>query len=783
MFQIKNGTIKLSVRSFVEFLCQSGDIDNRFGGISDKAAMEAGSKAHRKIQKSMGPEYQSEVPLKLCLTGEKYSVAIEGRADGIFPQEDLIYIDEIKGTYKDIRYITEPICVHKAQAMCYGYFFALRESIDKIGIRNTYVNLETEELKFFEEIFTIEELKIWFNNLYTELQKWGDYLWEHQNIRDTSIKNLDFPFEYREGQRNLAVSVYKCISQEKNLFIQAPTGVGKTISTIYPSVKIMGEGMTNKIFYLTAKTITRTAAEDAYKVLRDKGLVFKSATITAKDKLCFLESEEGPECNPIACPYAKGHYDRVNEAVYDIIMHEDVISRQKIEEYAIKHKVCPFEFGLDVTYWVDGIICDYNYVFDPHVYLKRYFSEGSKRDYVFLVDEAHNLVDRAREMYSASIVKEDFLVIKRLVADKSKKLANALERCNKNMLEYKRECHEGYSIIPSEDFFALNMLRLSDELTSFMEKNRDFPYMKELSEFFFKVKHYNEIHEELDDNYLIYTEHTKEGFMLRLFCINPSGNLVRRIDYGKNAVFFSATLLPVNYYKELLSGNQEDYAIYAHSIFDTDKRLLLVAGDVTSRYTRRNEKEFEKVHQYILKITKSKEGNYMVFFPSYKYLEEVYKLCQKDEGVEYIVQNSRMTEQDKEAFLKSFDKPGEKSLVGMCVMGGVFSEGIDLKKDSLIGVVVVGTGIPSIDTRQQLLKCYFDEHQRNGYEYAYTYPGMNKVLQAAGRVIRTEEDRGVIALLDDRFLTLTYRNLFPREWEQYKVINIESVQEEILDFW
>ncbi len=783
MLQIKNGTMKLSVRSFVEFLCQSGNIDNRFSGISDKAAMEAGSKAHRKIQKSMGPEYKSEVPLKLCVPGDNYEVVIEGRADGIFPQEDLIYIDEIKGTYKDVHYISEAVYVHKAQAMCYGYFYCVKEQLKKIGIRNTYVNLETEEQKYFEEIFTYEELEAWFLKLLAELRKWGDYLVEHEKVRNESIKDLNFPFEYREGQRNLAVSVYKAISQEKNLFIQAPTGVGKTISTIFPAVKTMGEELSEKIFYLTAKTITRTAAEDAYAILRKEGLVFKSATITAKEKICFINEGEGCECNPVACPYAKGHFDRVNDAVYDIVTNEDVITRQKLEEYAKKHKVCPFEFGLDVTYWVDGIICDYNYVFDPHVFLKRYFSEGNKRDYVFLVDEAHNLVDRAREMYSASVIKEDFLLIKRLIGDKNKSLTSALERCNRDLLAYKRQCEGEYALVASEDMFALNMLRLGERISLFMEKNKDFPFMKELLEFFFKVKHYNDIHEELDDNYIVYTEHTPEGFMLKLFCVNPSKNLKRRVEYGKNAVFFSATLLPINYYKELLSGNTEDYAIYAHSVFDTKKRLLLIGKDVTSRYTKRNEKEFKKVHQYILKIAESKKGNYLVFFPSYKYMESVAEFCNEDDNIKYIIQSAKMTEQDKEDFLKVFDDNRDETLVGMCVMGGVFSEGIDLKRDSLIGAIIVGTGIPSVDTRQQLLRQFFDAHNRNGYEYAFTYPGMNKVLQAAGRVIRTEEDRGIIALLDDRFLNLTYKSLFPREWNDYKVVNIESVQEEILDFW
>lgn len=785
MLEINNNVLKISVRNLVEFLCQSGDIDNRFGGISDRSAMEAGSKAHRKIQKSMGPEYRSEVPLKFVMKNDRYDIVIEGRADGIFPTDENIYIDEIKGTYKDIRFISKAQYVHKAQAMCYGYFYATANKLDKVGIRVTYVNLDVENIKYFEELYTISELEEWFEKLITQLRKWGDFVCDHRERRNATIKKLEFPFEYREGQRNLAVNVYKSINLKKNLFIQAPTGVGKTISTVYPSVKAMGEGITDKIFYLTAKTITRTAAEDAVNNLRKNGLVFKSATITAKDKICMLDSDSSPECNPTVCPFAKGHYDRVNDAVYDIITHEDVISRLVIEQYAAKHNVCPFEFCLDITYWMDGIICDYNYAFDPHVCLKRFFSDGAANEYVFLVDEAHNLVDRAREMYSAVMIKEEILEIKKMIGTSyGRKIINALDRCNKNLLQLKRECDTEFRILDSDDSFALNMARLSEELTAFMEKNRNFSSMKELSEFFFKVNHYNFIHEELDENYMIYTEHTEQGFAIKLFCVNPSGSLKKCIAKGRNAVFFSATLLPINYYKKLLSGDMEDYAIYAQSVFDVSKRKLLIGNDVTSKYTRRNITEYKKIKKYIDYIVTARRGNYLVFFPSYKYLMDVYECCEEREDTEYIVQYSGMTEEDKEDFLMRFnEKHNGKTLVGFCVMGGVFSEGIDLKEDSLIGAIIVGTGIPSIDTRQQLLRYYFDEKEKLGYEYAYTYPGMNKVLQAAGRVIRTENDCGIIALLDERFLTNHYKVLFPREWSDYVITNVNKVHEEILDFW
>ncbi|MCM1308134.1 MAG: ATP-dependent DNA helicase [Butyrivibrio sp.] len=786
MFDITDGQLKISVRTLVEFLCRSGDIDNRFGGVPDKTAMEAGSRAHRRIQKSMGADYKAEVPLKWSGDGESYQILVEGRADGIFASDGIFYIDEIKGTYRDIKYLTEPVYVHKAQAMCYAFFYMLDNGIkDRIGIRMTYVSLDSDDVRYFEEILGFEELKAWFEELIGQLSRWGDYLCEHLAERARSVKGLRFPFEYRKGQRELAVNVYRAIGMRCNLFIQAPTGVGKTISTVYPAVMSLGNGGSGKIFYLTAKTITRTAAEEAFSLLQARGLKFKTVTITAKEKICLLDSETGPECNPVSCPYAKGHNDRVNEAVYDLITHENFVSRQALEEYAAKHRVCPFELCLDVSYWVDGIICDYNYVFDPHVYLKRYFAEGRAAEHIFLIDEAHNLVDRAREMYSAHMFKEDFLSVKKLVKGHSGELVRALERCNANLLELKRGCDGAYAVLESDGAFALNMQRLGEEIVKFTESHRDFAYMRELSEFYFDVLHYNGIRDCLDENYIIYTEHTDSGFMLRLFCVNPSKNLKTCLQKGRAAVFFSATLLPVNYYKELLSGDKEDYAVYARSPFDAHKRLLLVGRDVSSRYTRRNEIEYAKIVRYIEETVSGREGNYLVFFPSYKYMEEVYALMLREgaNAFEVKLQSRDMSEREKELFLESFGRADGGSLVGFCVMGGVFSEGIDLKKDSLIGAVIVGTGLPSINTAGQLLRRYYDEKEGCGYEYAYVYPGMNKVLQAAGRVIRTDEDRGVIALLDDRFLTPAYLSLFPAEWSEYSAVTAETVKQEVLDFW
>lgn len=779
MFGITDGIVRISVRNLVEFIYRSGDIDNRSGGISETEAMQAGSRIHKKIQKQMGTDYRAEVPLRTEISWENYQVIVEGRADGIFTLDKIPAIDEIKGMYTDVMALKEPVFVHKAQAMCYGCFYAVQNRLDNIFIQLTYVNLETEEIRRFQEKYAIAELEQWFADTLAEFRLWTDFLYEAGQIRNKSIRDIEFPFEYREGQRELAVSVYKTINRKKVLFIQAPTGVGKTISTVFPSVKAVGEGLGDKIFYLTAKTITRTAAEAAFDVLRKQGLQFRTIILTAKEKIC----NQGMKCNPVECPYAKGHFDRVNNAVFDVISSEYRINREIILEYAEKHMVCPFEFGLDISYWCDGIICDYNYVFDPNAYLRRYFGEANKGDYLFLIDEAHNLVERGREMYSAAIFKSDIMEFKKMIKGCDRKLYNAAERANKALLEIKRNVAEEYLRLESAGSLTLALSAVYDEIVRFNEEHREFEYKEEVLAFFFKVRDFLNISELVDENYVIYARLMPDGdLMVKQFCVNPSNNLNDCLKKGNAAVFFSATLLPMGYYRKLLRGEEEDYAIYAKSPFDSKKRCVLIAGDVTTKYSGRNERQYRKVYDYILKTVHAKCGNYMVFFPSYSYLKSVLSFY-REKDFDIIVQENDMGEEEKEAFLKAFEHTErKKSFAGFCVMGGVFSEGIDLKEESLIGAVVVGTGLPQIGVERTILMDKFSE-EGNGFEYAYIYPGLNKVLQSAGRVIRTEKDKGVILLLDERFLMGDYDGLMPVEWNNMQVVDINTVEKKLLAFW
>lgn len=782
---MSDSNVRISVRNLVEFILKCGDIDNRSTSKNDADAMQAGSRMHRKIQNKKGPEYSAEVALKTVIDKGDFTISVEGRADGIIIEEtsegSSVTIDEIKGVYKDLAYLNEPIEVHKAQAMCYAYIYCKDNELENIGICLTYVNLDTEEIKYFRESCSYTFLRIWFDNLIDEYYKWARFQHEWFSERDMSVKPMQFPFEYRDGQRNLAASVYTAVRRKKRLFIQAPTGVGKTMSTLFPAVKSLGEGLTDKIFYLTAKTITRTVAKEAVSILSNNSLKLKTIILTAKDKACICEETE---CNPDSCPHAKGHYDRINEAVFDMLSNEDLFDRDIIESYAYKHRVCPFEMGLDASLWCDLIICDYNYVFDPKVYLKRFFSEGIKGEYLFLVDEAHNLVDRAREMFSAALYKEDFLELKRSIKYYSRKLEKHLEKCNKNLLELKREC-EDYTLVDNIGSFVLSLMSLSAEIEKFLEETSelDKDIKQKLLDFYFSVRHFLNMYDRLDENYVVYTEHERDNrFKIKLLCVNTSKNLRECLDKGRSTVFFSATLLPIMYYKELLSGEPDDYAIYAKSPFEESNRLLLIGSDVSSKYTRRNYSEYKKMADYIVKTADSRKGNYMVFFPSYSYMQEVYE-CLCLESVNCICQRQGMNEEEREQFITEFCKEQPNGLVGLCVLGGIFSEGIDLKADRLIGALVIGTGLPQISNEKEILKSYYDEKGECGFDYAYRFPGMNKVLQAAGRVIRTSDDRGVILLLDSRFNSDDYKKLFPREWEKLFICNVNNVSLCLKDFW
>lgn len=803
-------SISISVRQLVEFLLRSGDIDNTSQGRSSLDSMQAGSRIHKKIQKAAGSSYEAEVRMSVTVPYENFEVCVEGRADGIITGKSGITVDEIKGTWRNLDTLKGPNPVHLAQAKCYAYMVLSKEELPEISVQVTYANLETEAVRRFIQIYTAEEITAWFKELMAEYGKWAEMEVSWQQVRTDSIAQMSFPFEYREGQEDLIVRCREAYDEGRFLFLEAPTGCGKTITTLYPAIEKLGEGSVRRIFYLTAKTITRTVAADTLNILRRNALRIKSIVLTAKEKICILKE---PDCNPKACKAAGGHYDRINDALFDCLTSNEELSREVIEEYAAKHNVCPFEFSLDLSLFADVIVGDYNYVYDPHVYLRRFFAEGSAEKYLFLTDEAHNLVDRAREMYSASLVKEDMQSLAGIIRDEcegharpqiplkhAERIAEALDQAAAAFLLVKRRCDEGSFVYENEDEFAPQLkalTRFTSVVRKYLEeeekKKTHGKLHKAVLNYYFDVSHFQEMWELRGDEYKLYARITEdEKFEVKLLCRNP-GRLLRNCHLrAVGGVLFSATLFPMDYYKELLGGSERDVSVLAKSIFPEKNRRILVARDVTSRFDDRTDEMYDKIAGYIYRSVKTKSGNYMVFFPSFEFADRVYNILNRKYApvvFDILRQSENMSETERESFLNRFRDDSarfglfKRSVVGFCVLGGIFAEGIDLVGENLIGAVIVGGGIPFITKDRELIREYFDEKEGKGYEFAYQIPGINKVLQAAGRVIRNQNDKGTVLYLERRFLKPEYEGVFPPHMLPDVEVNLQTLPNHVASFW
>ena len=772
--------ITIAVRELVEFVLRGGSIDNRFGGLD---RMAEGSRIHRRLQKAAGESYQAEVPLSLESRCGALRLLVEGRADGVYTDGEGTVVDEIKTTGAPLELITEDFNpLHWAQAMCYAHMLCIREGWETMRVRLTYYQVDTDEIRRFIRAYTADELAAFYADLLERYRRWGERRQDWEGTRDASIKATAFPYpHYRPGQRRLAEAVYRTARDGGRLFCQAPTGIGKTISTLFPAIKAIGEGIADKIFYLTAKTITRQVAESACDAMRAGGLRLKTVTLTAKDKICFLERRN---CNPDACPYADGHFDRVNGALEEMLEREEAFTREKVETYARRHRVCPFELALDLTLWCDVIIADYNYIFDPQVYLRRFFT-GGPGPYVFLIDEAHNLVDRAREMYSAGLRKSDFLQMSRALGKKDK-LRRSLAGINTAMIAMRKECGEAGCLRREEPYreFHKQLARTAADCEEWLQQHPHAPEEEQLLNLYFGVLSFLRIAELYDERYITSVEAKGSEVALRLFCLDPSYLLSKAMERGRASVLFSATLTPLDYFVSVLGGDESARRLTLASPFPAENLCLLVSDRISTKYKDRRESLGPVADQIALTVG-AKRGNYLVYFPSYAYLQEVYEVFQERyPDIPTLVQRSGMEEEEREAFLERFQAGGMDSLIGFCVLGGIYAEGIDLRGERLIGTVIVGVGLPQIGPEQDMIRDYYDRQGGRGFDYAYRYPGMNKVLQAAGRVIRDERDRGVVVLIDQRFTSPAYRPLFPEHWRHYAAVRSGVALEERLHrFW
>lgn len=772
--------VKISVRNLIEFVMRSGDIDNRF---RDNARLIEGIKAHQKIQSSYGKNYKKEFSLKNTTIIDDVEFKVEGRADGLIRDGSIYTIDEIKSTSRNLDEIDDSNKLHWAQAMCYAYFYCLDTDLDSIFITLTYVNIEDYTSKIFKKEFDFESLKSFYYDLLDSYLNFSKILANNKVKRDDTIRNLDFPYkDYRKGQRKLAVAVYTSIMKEDNLIVDAPTGIGKTISTVFPSIKSMGENLSDRIFYLTSKNTQAKEAMKSIKLLKNRGMFIKALTITSKEKICLNDEVK---CNPVDCPFAKGHFDRVNDALLDIISKEEIIDFDTITSFAEKYRVCPFEFQLDISNYADFIVCDYNYVFNPTVYLRRFFDEIVDR-YIFLVDESHNLLERARDMYSFKFTETRFKILWDKLDEKKYKsirkyLKQIVEEFNKLYTKHGKKLfyYQETQIDDFDDVFA----KLLKPLQKYLVEDRQDENYDDLLNLYFDINRYFKITDHYTEGFysIIAYDEINDEIYFEIKCIDPSQVLKNIYSFAKTTVFFSATLSPMDYFMRMLGAN-DALRLKLDMPFSNDNYSIF-AREISTRYRDRNY-NVPIVSESINEFIHSREGNYFIFFPSYSYMMDVYEDYSSRYDDEILLQDRFMNEKDAHKFLGKFDK--DTNNTAFAVLGGIFSEGVDLLGDRLIGAMVISVGMPGVGFERNLIKEHFDKQGLNGFDYSYTYPGINKVFQAAGRVIRSEDDRGIIYLLDDRFTSYKYRMLYPKHWRKkdIKIVNeSRDFRKEISRFW
>ncbi|KRN94916.1 ATP-dependent DNA helicase [Pediococcus stilesii] len=777
---------KIGIRQLVEFILRTGDLNAAVN--SQNTALE-GARIHRKLQKQRGEDYEKEYYIKRTVDMDDEQFTIEGRADGVVIGDEL-FIEEIKTsdpTFDELSENTKTL--YWSQAKVYGAILTQDLDFDRVTIQLTYYQRPTDAIVEKQQEFSRSELKKFFDELIEEYEQWLKLRSDWRKERNQAARKLEFPFpEYRNGQRDLAVAVYKTILTSQRMFVEAPTGTGKTISTMFPTIKALGEEKIDRFFYLTAKQSTQHVAEEAIKLMSEHGLKLKSITLTAKDRMIFPEEVDvKPEDNP----YMIGYYDRIKDGIKDVLLNENQLVKDKIQMYAKKHMLDPFEFSLDLSLFCDLIIGDYNYLFDPMVYLQRFFSTEDQNNF-FLIDEAHNLVSRSRAMYSAEINQDAVIKVQELFKKAkgdvdSKQIKRRLTQLD-NELEL---IHQAFSE-QSEEYMVENnpldalekaMLNFNEAGREWLPKQPDNDLTSGILDLFFINNKYVKISEYFDESYRVLIKNTEAGINIQEQILDPSPYLDASLKKGRGAVFFSATLSPVDYYQETL-GSSTGLSLRMASPFDQNQQNLLLTSYIDTRFAAR-QNSLPQIVASVAALVDAKEGNYLIFCPSYGYLTQIadaFKELAPD--VKVAVQTNQMTAEDRKAYLDAFREEKNGTLVGFAVLGGIFSEGIDLTEEQLIGVGIVSVGLPGLSIERKLLQNYFDEKNGHGFEYAYQLPGMNHVLQAAGRLIRTNKDRGNIVLMDQRFVTSRYTNLFPRHWSNYrKIYSVTALQKAVKSFW
>lgn len=764
--------IRLSIHQLVDFLLRSGDIDNR---VFSSTTMQEGSRLHSIYQSKQGDNYLSEYFLKTEIEVDKVLFVLEGRADGIIKKPSQYIIDEIKTTILPLEQFKEQNYEwHLGQAICYGYMFSKEQNLNSIGIRITYIRQGKEKEKLFiNEYFLFDELKKYVISLLKKYLAFYNVIFEHLKQRRDSIKKLGFPFpNYRQGQKQLAKYAYSVAKNGGIFFCEAPTGIGKTISTLFPYIKALQDDENGRVFYLTAKSSGKETAYNTIERLKDNGLVVNNIIITAKEKICFCKEKE---CNPDSCPYTKGYFNKIQDALRTALSTNSTFDYDTICELAQDFEICPFEFQLDISLFCDIIVCDYNYAFDPLSYMKRYFDEDCSH-FLLLVDEAHNLVERSKDMYSAYFSLTSLNEAKKSI--KGKKILKISTRLNKllNIMNNLNEQYPlGYTLVEDYPYELIKELIMFQETYTDISKtkDKDISYPKPLKDFFLDVNSFIKLSEFCNDKFIKFFDKSNNNLIVHFSCLDASDFLKTSFSRVKSSTIFSATLSPIDYYIDILGGDTtSNPQLVLPSPFNRDNLYLMVATEISIKYKNRDA-TLKEVKEYIYHFVKNKVGNYFIYTPSYSYLEKLIELIDFDD-VDVFVQEKDMSEKNKQLFLRNFNPSPNKTTLGFLVIGGAFSEGIDLIDDRLIGAVIIGVGLPRINFISDKTVEYYNAKDKPGFEYAYINPGMNKVMQAVGRVIRSESDKGAVLLIDERYARRDYKALFKREWENYHIVKKAS---------
>lgn len=768
--------IHMGVRQLVEFVVRSGSIDHRFGGFN---RMQDGVRAHSHLQKQQEAGYRAEVWLSHTCNYKNYTFTVDGRADGIITQRDGVTIDEIKSTAMPFSYLHEDFsATHWAQVQCYGYFYCLQEGLDQIKLRLTYYQLNTKEIVHYERRYSFYQLKKFYLTLLYRWYQWDQWQEKRQYLRSRSLHRLQFPFpDYRAGQRAMSTQIYRTIQRGERLLCEAPTGMGKTVSALFPALKAMGDGMADRVFYLTARNTTHLAVEQALEVLQTQPLSVKSVTLTARNKICPMER---PVCRPDVCPYADGFYDRINDVLLELLRRYDGFTREGICQIAEKYQLCPYELGLELSSWCDVIIGDYTHLFDLTAYLRKFFSKQTQENHVFLIDEAHNLLEHGQKMYSVTLSRSRVVDIRRVV--KRGSLYNALTKLDQVLLQLEQRA--------SQQDVALE--KLPDQLLEavdgcmeccerWLKSPPDYAIRIQVRNFYLYLKKVQGMMQLYGSGYVTDVQVRQEEVQCRLFCLDPSEFLDACMAQGRATVLFSATLSPMDYYQQMLGGGSSARQLLLPSPF-SQKNLCLLVAPVDVRYARQKQ-SIPQVCDLLYTMFSARKGNYLAFFPSDQYLHQVYvAFCKRYPQVSTAIYPPSTEEQQWGDFLEQFQPGG--AVLGFAVLGGMYAEGVDLTGQRLIGAAIISVGLPQLCRERDLLREYCEQNDLPGFEFAYQYPGMDRVLQAAGRVIRTVKDRGVVLLVDSRFTEERYQQLFPAHWSHWQPVeDVQTLGQVLHQFW